>query len=93
MSDLWLYNPDYCEGHPCPGDCDNCSWPEVYLEDEEHNAPDLCTDNRFEIIKKYRQRIIEATNIETSPDEMKVLESILFRFWQLGWLDKLEVDE
>lgn len=51
---------------------------------------DLCTDNRFELIEKYKQKLIEDTNIEMSPDEMKVLDSILFRFWQMGWLDKLE---
>lgn len=51
---------------------------------------EICTDNRFELIDKYRQRLIDATNIETSPDEMKALDSILFRFWQMGWLDKLE---
>lgn len=55
--------------------------------------PDLCTDNRFELIEKYRQRLIEATNIETRPDEMKVLDSILFRFWQMGWLDRLEEEK
>lgn len=47
---------------------------------------DICTDNRFEVIEKYKRKLIEATNIETSPDEMKVLDSILFRFWQMGWL-------
>lgn len=47
---------------------------------------DICTDNRFEVIEEYKRKLIEATNIETSPDEMKVLDSILFRFWQMGWL-------
>lgn len=50
---------------------------------------DLCGDNRFELIKKYKQKLIEETNIESAPDEMKVLDNILFRFWQMGWLDKL----
>lgn len=53
---------------------------------------DMCNDNRFELIKKYKKRLIEATNIETAPDEMAVLDDILFRFWQMGWLDKLEQD-
>ena len=52
----------------------------------------ICNDNRFELIEKYRNRLIEATNIEDSPEEMKVLNDILFRFWQMGWLDKLEID-
>ena len=51
---------------------------------------DLCGDNRFELIEKYRKELIEATNIESSPDEMAVLNTILFRFWQMGWLDRLE---
>lgn len=49
----------------------------------------LCVDNRFELIEKYKQKLIEATNIETSPEEMAVIDNILFRFWQMGWLDKL----
>lgn len=52
---------------------------------------DLCNDNRFELIEKYKKELIEATNIETAPDEMAVLDTILFRFWQMGWLDKLEL--
>ena len=48
------------------------------------------TDDRFELIAKYKQKLIEATNIESSPDEMAVIDNILFRFWQMGWLDKLE---
>lgn len=50
----------------------------------------VCSDNRFELIEKYKAKLIESTNIETSLDEMNVLNSILFRFWQMGWLDKLE---
>ena len=51
---------------------------------------EICSDNRFELIEKYKRKLIEATNIETAEDEMKVIDSILFRFWQMGWLDKLE---
>ena len=51
---------------------------------------DICTDNRFEIIEKYKNKLIDATNIETSPEEMAVIDNILFRFWQLGWLDELD---
>ena len=51
---------------------------------------EVCSDNRFELIEKYKTKLIESTNIETSLDEMNVLDSILFRFWQMGWLDKLE---
>ena len=52
---------------------------------------DLCTDNRFELIEKYKKKLIEATNIEDAQDEMNVLGDILFRFWQMGWLDRLEM--
>lgn len=48
-----------------------------------------CNDNRFELIEHFRNRLIETTNIETSTDEMAVLNNILFRCWQMGWLDKL----
>lgn len=51
---------------------------------------DVCGDNRFEIIEKYKQKLIEHTNIETAKDEMVVIDSILFRFWQMGWLERLE---
>ena len=49
---------------------------------------EMCGDNRFEIIEKAKKHILEATNIETSPDEMKVLDNILFRCWQMGWLEQ-----
>ena len=52
---------------------------------------DLCNDNRFELIEKCKKKLVEGTNIETAPDEMAVLDNILFRFWQMGWLDKLEL--
>lgn len=53
---------------------------------------EICGDNRFEIIEKAREDLIGSTNIESSPDEMAVLDSILFRAWQKGWLDKYEPD-
>jgi len=52
----------------------------------------LCTDNRFELIEKYKDKLIEATNIEADPEDMAAIDSILFRFWQMGWLDKLDAD-
>ena len=54
---------------------------------------DYCDDNRFELINKYKQKLIDGTNIETAQDEMAVINDILFRFWQMGWLDKLEQSE
>lgn len=54
---------------------------------------EICTDNRFELIQKYKEKLIQGTNIETAKEEMAVIDNILFRFWQMGWLDILERDE
>ena len=51
---------------------------------------DTCDDSRFELIEKYKQKLIESTNISDSPEEMAVIDNILFRFWQMGWLVKFE---
>ena len=50
----------------------------------------LAGDGRFEIIDKEKEDLIRSTNIETSEDEMKVLDDFLFRCWQMGWLRKYE---
>lgn len=50
----------------------------------------IVDDGRFEIIAKAKEDIIRSTNIETSEDEMKVLDNFLFRCWQMGWLDMYE---
>lgn len=52
-----------------------------------------CGDNRFEIIAAAKADILRRTNIETSPDEMKVLDNILFRCWQMGWLEQYNLTE
>ena len=49
-----------------------------------------CGDNRFEIINRAKEDIIQSTNIESSEDEMKVLDNFLFRCWQMGWLDRYD---
>lgn len=49
---------------------------------------DICGDNRFEVIDKAKKDILESTNIGDSLDEMKVLDTFLFRCWQMGWLEK-----
>lgn len=48
---------------------------------------EVCSDKRFEIIEKAKENLIEATNIATSQEEMKVLDNFLFRCWQMGWLN------
>lgn len=45
--------------------------------------------SQFEIIEKAKQALLDSTNIESSPDEMKVLNDFLFRCWQMGCLDGL----
>lgn len=47
-----------------------------------------CNDNRFEIIEKAKQDLLNSTNIESSTDEMEVLDNFLFRCWQMGWLNQ-----
>lgn len=51
-----------------------------------------CSDNRFEIIKRAKEDLIQATNIASSLDEMQVLDNLLFRAWQMGWLDRYQPD-
>ena len=53
---------------------------------------EMCGDNRFEIIERAKKHLIESTNIETSLDEMRVLDSFLYRCWQMGWLEQYELD-
>lgn len=60
------------------------------LIDKWNTRKMLMTDNRFEIIGKAKKALLDSTNIEQSPDEMKVLNDFLFRCWQMGWLDKYE---
>lgn len=53
---------------------------------EDKRFIECCGDDRFEIIKRAREHIIDATNIESKPEEMQVLDNFLFRCWQMGWL-------
>ena len=51
---------------------------------------DMCDYNQFIIIKRAKEDIIQHTNIGLSKDEMKLLDNILFRCWQMGWLDRYD---
>ena len=51
-----------------------------------------CGDNRFEIIQKAKEDLVKSTNIEMASDEMAVLDSLLFRAWQMRWLEKYNPD-
>ena len=31
----WAYEPEKCDGKPCPGDCDNCPKAYWFTEEEE----------------------------------------------------------
>lgn len=41
------------------------------------------------IIEKAKRELIDKTNICDSPEEMQVLSDMMFRLWQMGWLDKI----
>ena len=51
---------------------------------------DMCGDNRFEIIASAKKALLEGTNIDMCPDGMAVIDNILFRCWQMGWLDRYD---
>lgn len=61
---------------------------EVSPEQQGSCYGEACGDNRFEIIEKAKKHILEATNIDSSIEEMVVLDDILFRCWQMGWLEQ-----
>ena len=42
---------------------------------------DCCNDNREELIQICKEKLIEGTNIEDSPEEMAVIDNILTRMW------------
>lgn len=58
-------------------------------EGERESYGEVCGDDRFELIAKAKRKLLECTNIESRPEEVAVLDSILFRCWQMGWLDQL----
>lgn len=51
---------------------------------------EICGDDRFEIIEKAKQAILEETNIKDDKAQMAELDGFLFRCWQMGWLKKYE---
>lgn len=58
--------------------------------------PAQCSDDRFEVIAAAKEDLIKKTNIQDSQEEMAVLDNILFRCWQMGWLrmyDPVEMSE
>jgi len=74
-------------------------WLDKYKEEHEAKSNENCTpnvecsccnDNRFEIIGAAKKDLLDSTNIDSDPEEMKVIDNILFRCWQMGWLDKYD---
>jgi hypothetical protein len=59
------------------------------MVEEGDGMNDACDDDSFELIAKAKGELMERTNIEMRPDEMAVIDNILFRCWQMGWLDQL----
>ena len=53
----------------------------------------LCGDNRFVIIQRAMEDMIASTNIVLNSGEARaILEHLLFKAWQMGWLDMYEPD-
>ena len=61
---------------------------EIKQNKEDMEEKEQCGDNRFEVIEKAKKHLLSSTNIESSKEEMKVLDNFLIRCWQMGWLDK-----
>lgn len=95
---------NYCNNITCQGNCLECEFPDFVIKTlnasdeskyimsnlkERNHAMDTCGDNRFEVIEKAKKHLLESTNIDSSK-EMDVLDSFLYRCWQMGWLDRYD---
>lgn len=38
MNNYELYDPDYCDGNPCPRDCDKCPIAEHMIEEADEDG-------------------------------------------------------
>ena len=52
----------------------------------------VCGDDRIKVIARAKAHLLRATNIESSPEEMAVLDDFIMRCWQMGWLERYEFD-
>lgn len=50
-----------------------------------------CGDYRFEVIAEAKRELLDQTNIESSPEEMAVIDNVLFRIWQMGWIPQMRM--
>lgn len=63
------------------------------MEDKkDKHCGDVCTDERFDMIARVKSELIRSTNIKTDKKEMEVIDSILYRFWQKGWLQLIDCE-
>lgn len=63
------------------------------MEDKkDKHCGDVCTDERFSMIARVKSELMRSTNIETDKKEMEVIDSILYRFWQKGWLQLIDCE-
>lgn len=63
---------------------------EIKQNKEDMEEKGQCCDNRFEIIAKAKEALLKETNIARDEQEIAVIDNILFRCWQMGWLDKYD---
>lgn len=91
----WEYVPEYSRHY----DEESKSWEFMVTMTPRQTAvvrgyvSAQCSDDRFEIIAKAKADILAKTNIESRPEEMAVLNNILYRCWQMGWLAKYDTKE
>ena len=65
------------------------------MEENKNNTGNCseCGDSRLEVIARAKEDLFKSTNIESNEEEMAVLDNILFRCYQMGWLDRYEEKE
>lgn len=65
------------------------------MEENENNRGNCseCGDSRFEVIARAKGDLFKSTNIESDEKEVAVIDNILFRCYQMGWLDRYEEEK
>jgi len=61
-------------------------------DNKDKRCADVCADDRFSVIARVKSELVRGTNIETDKKEMEVIDNILFRFWQMGWLELINCE-
>ena len=62
------------------------------MERNENNRGNCseCGDSRSEVIARAKEDLFKSTNIKSDEKEVAVIDNILFRCHQMGWLDRYE---